>query len=263
MGNVNVQLSLDEAVREVLGLLTGLELQYQPEYDRYRAITRVLNRALRANALEAEWSCYSDTEEVGIVIEGEREVNLRSSIRPRITLGDCVRLLDANQRVVAWVYFLPRDSLAAYDGRGELRCSVTRTSLMFSRPFLAAEAGLTIVAPVMREPQMFRLPDQPEDPNADLVDVPASIRQQTVDFDYPDLVIARAAYFYAQTDPVMQPRVPTLEQNYKTLMYQLIERDGRHTDAPLLGDFFVPIVNGINGPTRMRHRHPHADGRRV
>jgi len=35
-----VRLTLDEAVAEVLGLLTGLDLTYEPELDRYRAITR-------------------------------------------------------------------------------------------------------------------------------------------------------------------------------------------------------------------------------
>lgn len=262
MGNADVQMSLDESVNEVLSLLTGLELRYEPELDRYRSVTRALNRALRANALESEWSCYADNEEVGLVVAGEREVTLRSAVRPRIVQTDCVRLL-SNGRVVIWVYFLPRDSLPAYDGRSGLRCSITRSTLMFSRPFTEAEEGLTIVVPVMREPRMFRLPEQPEDPNDPLVTVPDTVRQQLLDFDYPDLVIARAAYFYAQTDPVMQPRVPTLEQNYKTLMYQLIERDTRHTDAPLLGEFFVPITNSIDGPSFAHHSHPHADPRRV
>ena len=52
--NANVDLTLDEAVGEVLGLLTGMELAYDPQFDRYRTVTRFLNRALRQNALEHE-----------------------------------------------------------------------------------------------------------------------------------------------------------------------------------------------------------------
>lgn len=54
MQNAEVQMTLDEAVAEVLGQLTGLDLEYDPRLDRYRAITRQLNRATRANALEHE-----------------------------------------------------------------------------------------------------------------------------------------------------------------------------------------------------------------
>ena len=78
-------------------------------------------------------------------------------------------------------------------------------------------------------------------------------------FDRPDLIVARGAYFYAQTDPVMQPRVPTLENDYKTLMYQLIERDERHTDTPYMNEFILPLENGLVPDDTNTHRHPHAN----
>ena len=262
MPNADVQLTLDDSVEEVLTLLTGLDLRYEPELDRYRAITRTLNRALRANALEHEWSYYADLEEIGQAVEGQQEVYLRSSVRPRVILADSVKLL-LNGEPVVWIPFLPREALDDHFGRGGLRCAFTRTTLRFSRPFSSSEAGLTIVLPVMREPRMFRLPEQPEDPNLPLVPVPAATRNQLLDFDYPDVVIARAAFFYAQTDPVMQPRVQTLEAQYKDLMYQLIERDEAHTDSPLSHEFFVPVTNSVRGVSHMYHQHPHADERRI
>ncbi len=262
MANREVQLTLDEAVNEVLGLLSGLELRYEPELDRYRAVTRALNRALRANALEHDWSYYASLEELGTAVAGQREVQLRSSVRPRILHDDAV-LLCLNDEPVVWAYFLPRDALEKYITRGDLRCAVTKQSLRFSRPFTTSEDGLTIKVPVMREPKIFRLPEQPEDPQQPLVEVDQAIRDQLVDFDYPDVVVVRAAYYYAQTDPVLQPRVQTLEQDYKTLMYQLIERDEKHSDAPYQNEYFLPIINDIAGPSLAYHQHPHADERRL
>ena len=46
MSNADVALTLDDAVSEVLSLLTGLDVNYDPEFDRYRTIARTLNRAL-------------------------------------------------------------------------------------------------------------------------------------------------------------------------------------------------------------------------
>ena len=106
---------------------------------------------------------------------------------------------------------------------------------------------------------MFRLPQQPEDPNEPLVPVDEDIREQLVDFDYPDLVIARACYFYAQTDPILQPRVQTLEGDYKDLMYALTERDTRNTDTPFQNDWDIGIESSINGGNFGFHNHPHAD----
>ena len=96
----------------------------------------------------------------------------------------------------------------------------------------------------MREPLMLRLPDIGEEVDEDT-------RNQPLDFAWPDLVIARAAYFYAQTDPVMQPRVQTLENDYKTLMYQLIERDVRHTDTPYTNEYILPLENGLVAETNI------------
>jgi hypothetical protein len=238
--NPEVELTLDDAVAEVLGLLTGLDLTYHPEKDRYRSITRALNRALRANALENEWSYYASTQALGTAQDCTSAIHLPGSLRPRIIDDDAVRLQECDSgRVLRWAYFLPRDALHKYLYRPGLWVSIEGTMLRFSRPFTTEEDGLEIHVPVMREPVMFRLPDIGEE-------VPDHIREQPVDFAYPDLVISRAAYFYAQTDPVMQPRVQTLEMDYKTLMYQLIERDTRHTDAPYQNDFVLPLQNGLH-----------------
>ena len=260
--NPEVQMTLREAVDEVLGLLTGLDLSYQPEYDRFYIITRQLNRALRAMALENEWSWYASTESLGTAVPGTRSLFLPSSLRPRIIGDDAVRLVASNGVPVRWAYFLPRDALHKYNGRVEgLWCSITRSELTFSRDFYESEEGLDVQIPVMREPVMFRLPVQPENDADPLVPVPVSIQNQLVDFAYPDLIILRAAYYYAQTDPVMQPRVQALEEQAKELMYQVIERDTSNTDSPYLNEFFVPVQNGLYGESSV-HLHPHSDGRR-
>lgn len=249
--NPETQTTLDEAVSEVLGLLTGLDLSYDPELDRYRAITRQLNRAIRANALESEWSWYASLLEVGHAVEGEWEIWLPATMRPRIINDDAVRLVDDEGIVQRWAYFLPRDALHKYSDRRGLWCSVVRRTLTFSRPFTDDEEGMTIQVPVMREPVMFRLPDRGKT-------VSSTIRKQLVDFPYPDVCVARAAYYYAQSDPVMQPRAPTLEETYKNLMYQLIERDVAITDTPFQNTFILPLENGLIS-VDTAHRHPHAD----
>jgi hypothetical protein len=260
--NPELVLTLDDAVQEVLGMLTGLDLTYDPMHDRYRAITRQLNRALRSNALEHEWGFYHSVISAGTCTEGADEVWLDDSVRTRIVGDDAVRLVDVDGRVTAWAYFLPRDALHKYGTRpGGLWCSVTRNTITFSRPFYGSEEGWDIQVPVMREPVMFRLPEQPEDPNDPLVPVPADVREQPLDFQYPDVVILRAAFYFAQSDPVMQPRVQTIEAQYKDLMYQIIERDDRNTDSPYQNDFFVPVQNSISGQ-ELAHLHPHSDERR-
>ena len=93
MANRDVQMTLKEAVAEVLNFLTGLDLEYDPDQDRFQSITRTLNRALRAVALEHEWSYYSSTEEVGTFAEGVQDYDLNSSLRPRIINDDAVRLV--------------------------------------------------------------------------------------------------------------------------------------------------------------------------
>jgi hypothetical protein len=249
--NPEVQQTLDDAVSEVLGLLTGLDLTYEPELDRYRAITRALNRALRANALESEWSYYASTLNLGPVVAGTREMLLTNIQRPRIVNDDAVRLTDADGHVQVWAYFLPRDALHKYEGQTGLWCSITQTALQFSRKFHTWENGWSVVVPIMREPVMFRLP-------ATGRPVSSAIRKQLIDFPYPDVVVARAAYMYAQTDPVMQPRVQTLEGGYKDLMYQIIERDTSITDTPYQNSFTLPLENGLV-PAGEYHRHPHSD----
>lgn len=259
--NEELLMTLDDAVTEVLGALTGLDLEYQPELDRYRAITRALNRALRLNALEKEWSYYSSTYELGTVDAGTSSIYLPASLRPRMISDDAVRLNDDDGVTRMWAYFLPRDALHKYRSRGGLWCSVTLNQLDFSRPFRDIEQDLHIMLPVMREPTMFRLPAQPEDPEADLEVVPDEIREQPVDFAYPDLIVLRAAYLYAQTDPIMQPRVQTLEAQYKDLMYQIIERDTRNTDTPYMNEWRLPIQSSLAGPEHVFHGHPWADER--
>lgn len=257
--NAETTMTLDDAVAEVLGLLTGLDLQYTAESDRYQTITRQLNRALRAVAHEKEWSYFADVASLGTVTAGDREVHLPSSLRPRVISDDSVRLVDSCGAPKVWAYFLPRDALHKYAHANGLWCSVTRQTLVFSRPFHPGEDGLEIQLPVMREPTMFRLPPTPEDPYEDRPVVPEEIRQQPLDFVYPDLIVLRAAFYYAQTDPVMQPRVQTIEAQYKDMMYQIVERDDRHTDTPFINSFTLPIQAGVSPGPEPRHGHPHQD----
>lgn len=255
MPNKELQMTLEEAVGTVLANLTGLSLEYDPNYDRFRVITRALNRALRAVALEHEWSYFSSVEEVGTCVAGQQDVEINSSLRPRIVQDDAIRLNDADGHTLRWAYFIPRDALHKYVGRTGLWAAVTRTTITFSRQFVASENGLRIFVPVMREPKMFEIPEAG-------AEMPQRILRQPIDFDYPDLVIAKAQQFVAETDPVMQPRVQSLEAHYKDLMYQLVERDDRFTDSPYLNDFFVPMQGSLAGPDLMLHPHPHSDERR-
>ena len=256
MANKDVQMSLRSAVDEVMTLLTGLDLSYDPSQDRFHAVTRCLNRALRQVALEHEWAYFSTVEDVGIVAAGQQNVELTSRQRLRIVNDDAIRLADATDTPRVWAYILPRDALHKYAARQGLWASITRSTITFSRPFTLSEAGLKIMVPVMREPQMFEVPPAGSG-------VSDRLLNQLVDFDYPDLVTARAAYIYAQSDPVLQPRVQTLEAQYKDIMYQLIERDDRHTDSAFMNEFIVPIQNSINGSSFApgTHGHPHSDER--
>lgn len=243
-----VEMTLDDAVAEVLATLTGLDLRLVAELDKYQAITRFLNRALRAVALEQEWSHYSAVRQVGTAVAGQRHLTLPSGVRPRILNDDAARLLDPTSKsVITLAYFLPRDALDKYSSRQGLWVSSVRRELLFSRAFTRGEHGAEIHLPVMREPKMFKLPPTSLDPDTPTAEVPATVREQLVDFDYPDLVIAKAAYFYAQTDSVTQPRVQTLEANYKELMYALVERDTRNTDAPYQNEWNLGIQSSLNG----------------
>ena len=260
-GNPDVVMTLDECVDEVLGMITGLDLSYVPEHDRYRSVTRAINRALRSNAMEREWSYYSSTEEVGTARQGVQDVELRSSLRPRIIGDDAVRLVGRDGKTRVWAYFLPRDAIEKYPSRRGLWVASSRQSLHFSRPFTMAEDGLRILLPVMREPKMFRLPPHPEDDETPVSTVPQEVRDQLLDFEYPDLVLMRAAYNVVQADPVQQPRAQTLEEQYKDLFYALNERDDRNTDSPFMNEYFVPIQSGITATSYQDYHHPHADER--
>ena len=264
MSNPEVAITLEEAVTEILSSLTGLDLQYDARYDRFRAITRQLNKALRLNALEKEWSYYSSTTTLGQAVAGQRQVWIPPTLRARVINDDAVRLVDSDGNTQRFAYFLPRDAVAKHQDRGGLWCGVTNGVLEFSRPFSGGEGGLDVVLPVMREPIMFRLPAQepPLTPHQQVPAVDQDILDQEVDFQYPDVVVMRAMYLYAQTDPVMQPRVQTIEAQYKDLMYQVIERDDRFTDSPFLNEFFVPVQGDIHGVGSSSHWHPHSDERR-
>lgn len=256
MANSDVSLTLRESVDELLTLLTGLDLTYETGADRFHTLARTLNRALRSVALEHEWSYYSGLEEIGTTSVGLTSFDFGSRLRVRKVNDDAAHFIDPQGKIQMWAYFLPRDSLHKYQSRDGLWATVTRTTMTFSRPIRLNEAGLRCMIPVMREPRMFELPPAG-------TEFEERVLGQLLDFDYPDLVIARAAYFYAQTDPVMQSRVQTLEAQYKDAMYQLIERDEQHTDTPYQNEFTVPIQNSIfgSGFGWPRHGHPHSDER--
>lgn len=266
MTNAEVGLTLEDGVAEVLNIMTGLDLTYDPRVDRFYSITRALNRALRANALEHEWSYYHSMQDFGPFCDcccAPNEINLSSNVRARMVLDDAIQLCDPKTgKPVLWAYFLSRDALHKYAWNAELRASVTRTTITFNRAFTPEEAQLHVKVPVMREPYMFRLPPQSHDPYIDPTPIPDEILQQLIDFDYPDIICQRAAYYVASTDPVMQPRAQTLEANFKDLMYQLIERDDKNTDSPYQNPWTLGISGSLDGePAKRSHLHPHADDR--
>ena len=256
MANRDVTLTLREAVDEVFSTLTGLDLTYDPQQDRFISVARHLNRALRMIALENEWSYFSSTEEAGVAVAGVEAIELNSKLRPRIINDDAVRLVTDQGVVRRWAYFLPRDAIFKYGNRAGLWAAVTRTTLQFSRPFSLDEEGLHVMVPVMREPKMFKLPTAGEN-------LSNQVLNQMLDFDYSDLVVAKAAQLYAETDPLMQPRVQSLEGRYKDLMYQLIERDTQSSDSPFLNDYPIPMLASLDGSYSdpLTHGHPHADER--
>ena len=310
--NPQLQMTLDDCVGEVLNQLTGLDLHYVAELDRYRSITKHLNRALRLVATEEDWSYYAALENLGTLSEGQTSVHLRSARRPRINMDDAARVVDQNGNIRLWAHFLPRESLHKYQGRSGLWIASTRSEVTFSRKIRSQEAGYNLYLPVMREPHQFITPETLESVedlvtppaviptggellqlrnyhNPDIVEewvtidglppyrftgpeqalgaqgyTPEQIRQQLLDFPYPDLIILKAAFLYAQTDPVMQPRVQTLEGTYKDLFYGLVERDTDHTDEPYLNTWNVPIQSSLSGnPYRGPHAHPHSDERNI
>jgi hypothetical protein len=250
--NPDVSMTLSEAVREVLVVLTGQALEYDPDMDRFRVVTAHLNRALRSNALENNWSFYETVERIPLIgRENDMTFEIPVTYRFRVVSDDAVRILDTSNddRPVAWAYFLPRDALHKYRNRSGLWCSVTRNVLTLSRPLASVTGSLddyVMEIPLMREPIGFELPDDPT------VSADPLVLAQALDFDFPDVVIARAAWLYAQADPMMQPRVQTLEDQYKNLMYQLIERDTAFTDTPDQNEILVPVQNDIYGESVYR-----------
>lgn len=245
--NPEVSMTLEQAVLEVLHVLTGQTLQYDPEQDRFRAVASSLNRALRSNALENNWSFYSETLTVDLTGKaGATTFTIASDWRFRVISDDAVRIINEDGYPVAWAYFLPRDALHKYANRSGLWCAVTRNVLTLNRPLPALADTMTMEIPVMREPAGFDIPADP------MVPMDPLTLAQEIDFDFPDVIIARACWLYAQADPMMQPRVQTLEDQYKNLMYQLIERDTAFTDTPDQNEIIVPVQGDIYGESPYR-----------
>ena len=245
--NPEVSMTLEEAVLEVLHVLTGQTLQYDPDQDRFRAVASSLNRALRSNALENNWAFYSETLTIDLTGKaGDTTFTIDADWRFRVISDDAVRIVDTDDYTLAWAYFLPRDALHKYANRGGLWCAVTRNILTLNRPLPDSADFMTMEIPVMREPAGFAIPADPTEPMD-----PATLAQE-VDFDFPDVIIARACWLYAQADPMMQPRVQTLEDQYKNLMYQLIERDTAFTDTPDQNEIIVPVQGDIYGESIWR-----------
>ena len=48
MANTDVQITLEQAVAEVLTLLTGVDLTFNPAEDTFHVVARCLNRAMRS-----------------------------------------------------------------------------------------------------------------------------------------------------------------------------------------------------------------------
>lgn len=255
--NPEVSMTLEEAVAEVLAIHTGMDLQYDPLQDRFQVVARILNRALRMVAIEHEWSYYSDEVLVGKTSPEQLSYPLLASWRPRMTGDDSVRLC-LNGIPIFWAYFLPRDALHKYRFKQDLKAAVTRNVLQFSRPPSSRECGLDILMPIMREPTRFLLPPPTVDPLDPQPIIDRNTLDQLVDFDYPDLVVAKAAYLYSLTDPVTQPRAQTLEAQYKDLMYSLVERDERKTDTPYQNEFILPVTHSIRDSPTGFHDHPHS-----
>lgn len=186
------QMTLEEAVGEVLNHLTGLDLHYLSELDRYRSITKHLNRALRRNATENEWSYYSSIADLGAVHQGQTSLYLRASQRPRIIFDDSMRLVDDRDRIREWAYWLPRESLHKYQGRTGLWVSSVRNEIQFSRPISTMEAGLRALVPVMREPVMLEVPRTLESIES-ILNPPSNIPEgyeliQLRNFHNPDII---------------------------------------------------------------------------
>lgn len=244
-------MSLTEAVAEVQHILTGLNLSYDDRYDIFHATVRQLNRSLRHVSLEDEWGWYVEEVNAGLSVEDQTTIELDSTYRARILEGDAVRLVNDDGLPVIWAYYLPRDSLSRHTYRPELRVSVTRNEISFNRPLLASEAGYTIMVPAMREPAQTNIPSSGEK-------LTTAQLNRALDTEYPDMVVAHAAWQMSMSNPVYQPRAQTLEDAYNDLKYALIERNTNHSDSPLRNTF----VPSYGDPyLSLPHNHPHSDRR--
>ena len=246
-----VSMSLKDAVNEVHNILTGLDLTYEDRYDVFHATVRQINRSLRSVALEDEWAWYTEDADLGTTTEGQTEVDLMASYRPRVQQDDAVRLVNSDGHVVVWAYYLPRDSLNKYLYKPELRVAFVRNQIVFSRPIQLYESGLQIIVPAMREPRQTKIPD----PGQRMTDAELN---RALDFEYPDMIIAHAAWQISMSNPVYQPRAQTLEEGFKEYKYSLTERNTNHSDSPLRNNF-VPSYGDPYLTTP--HRHPHSDRR--
>ena len=246
-----VQLSLQESVNKVHNILTGLDLQYDERMDIFHATVRQINRSLRQVALEDEWAWYAQDVDAGTTTLGMTEVELTSSYRPRIQQDDAVRLVNAEGITVFWAYYLPRDSLNKQMYRPELRVSSTRNLIQFSRPLQQFESGLSVVVPAMREPKQTKIPDSGQQLT------PAEL-SRSIDAEYPDLIVAHAAWKLAMSNPVYQPRAQTLEEEFNDLKYALTERNTNHSDSPMRNTFTPSYGDPY---LAIPHGHPHSDRR--
>lgn len=247
-----VTMSLRDAVAEVHNILTGLDLEYDGRYDIFHAGVRQLNRSLRSVAMLEDWGWYAEDVQAGQTTLDQVTIELDDIYRPRVGQDDAVRLVDPDSGLVRyWAYYLPRDSVSKYLYRPELRASFTRNTLTFSRPLQAFEAGLNIVVPVMREPRQTRVPDAGQT----LTDAELN---RAIDFEFPDLVVAHAAWQTSQSNPLYQPRAQTLEAAYDDIRYALLERDSNHSDSPLRNTFTPSYGDPY---LAMPHNHPHSDRR--
>lgn len=246
-----VAMSLRDAVNEVHNILTGLDLVYEDRYDIFHATVRQLNRSLRNVALEDEWAWYAEDVEAGTTTAGQTSVELDAGYRPRIQQDDAVRLVNSDGLAVRWAYYLPRDSLSKYLHSPELRVAVTRNQITFSRPLQNFEAGLKIVVPAMREPRQTRLPDSGQRlSDAEL--------NRSIDTEYPDMIVAHAAWQISMSNPLYQPRAQTLEGAFSDLKYALMERNTNHSDSPMRNTFTPSYGDPY---LALPHNHPHSTRR--
>lgn len=243
------ELTLQDAILEVHNVLTGLNLSFVDNTDIFHATARQINRSLRHITLENEWGWYAVEHDAGLSTEGQTEIQLPRSLRPRIEPDDAVRFTygGPDGATVAWAYFLPRDSTSKYEYQRVLKVQATRNTIRFSRPLLKSESGLSLIVPAMREPRQFELPPSGEEfKQTQLI--------AKLDFEFPDLIVAHAVWQLSLSNPLYQPRAQTYEGLYNDLKYPLISRDTVHNDAPYINDFNL----GIGEEPNSWHGHPHS-----